>query len=85
MKLWPFGKLETRNESVYSDSVIAELWREQPGQHSPSHRLPQPWNRALASWGAGFANAEVHGRGIPCGSTDTGLFGVGGTFLDTSW
>ena len=65
MKLWPFGsKLETRSESVYSDAVIAGIVARATGAALAIPSATAALESCAGVVGRGFANAEVHGRGI---------------------
>ena len=63
MKLWPFGKLETRDDS-YTDTLVGLLASRAAGQTLAVPTAIGALEACAGVVGRGFASAEVEGRGI---------------------
>ena len=63
MKLWPFGKLETRQDA-YTDTLVRLLVSRAQGRTLAVPAAIGALEACAGVVGRGFASAEVGGRGI---------------------
>ena len=59
MKLWPFGKMEHRESSAYSDVIIRALTEAAEGSGAPSAEALGAVEAAAGLWSRGFSSATV--------------------------